>query len=478
MKRTHIQTITMLLALVLGTAGVVCAQSETVQYGKENLERDYCTGYNITVYCKAPDNTVVYLYEQDIVRMQVVDSAFLKKGKAVFSKNVPSKDRNDVSKLIPKGVYQMYSDGWEFAFTFLIDQETDFEIRIQKTTEAEANGIKLPYHWQKREFVNSEENQLWMNILLVQEMAEFPFDAIGSAAELASTMPQSFVGKHFLLEERVYMAGESDDETILFGLEKVDSSTFHHILSQVDFTDGRLFHSQSLFSMFVLQYLLSENRKSVDEIITEVDTILTRAAHGGRYQCGLYAQWLYGIFDKTGDPYYEPVMLHIYDTYDRGWIPEDQERRIKRQTDRIRKLAPGAQIPELTAYDINGKQHSTNEIQTKYTILWFWDPDCDHCQEQTPILHDLYQEKADELNFEVFAVEVNDDYDRWTAFSEKHGLSDWINLSTSMGETSEDFIEYFDIVTTPVILLIDNEKNHAIIARQITLDEIMRLMER
>jgi SH3-like domain-containing protein len=91
-------------------------------------------------------------------------------------------------------------------------------------------------------------------------------------------------------------------------------------------------------------------------------------------------------------------------------------------------------------------------------------------------LHDLYQKQADELGFEVFAVEVNDDYDRWKAFSEKHGLGDWVNLSTSMGETSVDYIEYFDIVTTPVILLIDNEKNHTIIARQMTLDEIMRLM--
>ena len=94
----------------------------------------------------------------------------------------------------------------------------------------------------------------------------------------------------------------------------------------------------------------------------------------------------------------------------------------------------------------------------------------------TPILHDLYQKEADNLDFEVFAVEVNDDYDRWTAFTQQHQLDDWINLSTSMGETSVDFIEYFDIVTTPVILLIDNEKNHTIIARQVTLEEVERLM--
>ena len=190
------------------------------------------------------------------------------------------------------------------------------------------------------------------------------------------------------------------------------------------------------------------------------------------------AAFLFNAFWATGEPTYDPVLLYLYDKYDLPCWLGDRARLAKRKMDVVRKLAPGAQIPELTAYDIDGKQHSTNEIQTKYTILWFWDPDCDHCQEETPILHDLYQKQADNLDFEVFAVEVNDDYDRWKAFSEKHGLSDWINLSTSMGETSVDYIEYFDIVTTPVILLIDNEKNHAIIARQVTLEEVVQGMRR
>ena len=121
--------------------------------------------------------------------------------------------------------------------------------------------------------------------------------------------------------------------------------------------------------------------------------------------------------------------------------------------------------------------NTSNDITTKYTVLWFWDPDCDHCQEQTPILHQYYNELSDSLDFEVFAVEVNDDYDRWKAFSEKHELNDWINLSTSMGEPNVDFIDYFDIVTTPVVLLIDNSDGYAIKARQISLEEIIDLMK-
>lgn len=504
-KRIHIRTIAVLLALVLGTAGTVCAQNEeldgimySVRAMKTNLERYYCPEYNIRVFCDAPDGDVVYLYRQDFYNQQLVDSAVFKKGKAVLTKKVPTKKGGDISKkynasmlealyhsLIPKGFYQLVYHGksgffptWVYPFSVILNQQTTFDIQI-KESDSDTSNAKANWEisWQERVIKNSEENSILMTTHFAEEQAMDAFDAVKAAAELTSTMPESFLGKYYHLNQEIMNSAQSDDPAVHFAFSAVPKENYHRVISQVDFTDARCCHSMSMLFLFIEEYLTSDNRESAAEIITEVDTILMRAARGGRYQCGLYAQWLYGIFDRTGDPYYEPVMLHIYDTYDRGWIPEDQERRIKRQMDRIRKLAPGAQIPELTAFDIDGKQHSINEIQTKYTILWFWDPDCDHCQEETPVLHDLYQKEADHLNFEVFAVEVNDDYDRWKAFSEKHGLGDWINLSTSMGETSVDYIEYFDIVTTPVILLIDNENNHTIIARQMTLDEIMRLME-
>ena len=36
----------------------------------------------------------------------------------------------------------------------------------------------------------------------------------------------------------------------------------------------------------------------------------------------------------------------------------------------------------------------------------------------TPILHKMYQVHAKDYDYEVFAVEVNDDYERWKAFSD------------------------------------------------------------
>ena len=464
----------MLLALVLGTVGMACAQQQEVQYGKENISRDYCKGYKITINADKEYNTPIALYSCLFGEWQLMDNTVVSKGKAIFSKTVSSTSKSDISSLIPKGFYRivatdtyvMFDAGGEASY----DVEYGTSILLNQQTAVDLSMVRAK---QAFEVLSSEENKvLFATTEMMNQQDGLPA-ALQAGVDLNSSAPQSFYFQYLSLNKEIVDVMLSAS----FRYSAIEPSVFHKVLSSVDFTDGRLCHSESFLFPLIQGYLLSNSRESASEIIAEVDYILTHAADGGRYQCGLYAQWLYGIFDKTGDPYYEPVLLHIYDTYDRGWIPEDQERRIKRQMDRIRKLAPGAKIPELSAFDIDGKQHSTTDIQTKYTILWFWDPDCDHCQEETPILHDLYQKEADKLNFEVFAVEVNDDYDRWKSFSEKHGLNDWINLSTSMGETSVDFIEYFDIVTTPVILLIDNENNHTIIARQTTLEEIMRLMK-
>ena len=295
-------------------------------------------------------------------------------------------------------------------------------------------------------------------------------DAFRQIIEKYSDAPGSSVEQYYLYDVALsaYMSVLQQNPQL-----SIPKSIYDYVISKLNLSDPLIWNSKSAIHPFISKYLTDNQIYDTEYLIPAIDSLLT-----GCCRPGFLAAYLFDAYWATGEPAYDPILLHLYDQYNLPCCLGDRARLAKRKMDVVRKLAPGAQIPELTAYDIDGKQHSTNEIQTKYTILWFWDPDCDHCQEQTPILHDLYQEKADELDFEVFAVEVNDDYDRWTAFSEKHGLSDWINLSTSMGETSEDFIEYFDIVTTPVILLIDNEKNHAIIARQITLDEIMRLMER
>ena len=442
----------MLLALVLGTAGMVCAQVDE-PCGCMTSVRNLIH-YNIQVIDKGivSDHKVLYLEGYQCGTPVYLDSAVVKGGKAKFKSKHP----------VEKGVYHLvYEKGgapvWDIMLQNSHNSLMTYGIGYNKVGNFACKSGSYEVNYANLSDEIRRDSRAIVSVDAFRQIIEKYSDAPGSSVEQYYLYDVALSAYLSVLQENPKLS--------------IPQSIYDYVISKLNLSDPLIWNSKSAIHPFISKYLTDNQIYDTEYLIPAIDSLLA-----GCCRPGFLATYLFNAYWASGEPAYDPILLHLYDKYNLPCCLGDRARIAKRKIDVVRKLAPGAQIPELTAYDIDGKQHSTNEIQTKYTILWFWDPDCDHCQEQTPILHDLYQEKADELDFEVFAVEVNDDYDRWTAFSEKHGLSDWINLSTSMGETSEDFIEYFDIVTTPVILLIDNEKNHVIIARQITLDEIMRLM--
>ena len=444
----------MLLALVLGTVGMVRAQMDE-PCGCMTSVRNLIH-YNIQVIDKdiVSNHKVLYLEGYQCGTPVYLDSAVVKGGKAKFKSKHP----------VEKGVYRLvYEKGGPPVWDIMLRNSHNSLMTYGNGYNKVGNFACKSGSYEANYANLSDE-------IRRNSSAIVSVDAFRQIIEKYSDAPGSSVEQYYLYDVALsaYLSVLQQNPQL-----SIPQSIYDYVISKLNLSDPLIWNSKSAIHPFISKYLTDNQIFDTEYLIPAIDSLLTDCCRPG-----FLATYLFNAYWATGEPAYDPILLHLYDQYNLPCCFGDRARLAKRKMDVVRKLAPGAQIPELTAYDIDGKQHSTNEIQTKYTILWFWDPDCDHCQEQTPILHNLYQQRADELDFEVFAVEVNDDYDRWTAFSEKHGLSDWINLSTSMGETSEDFIEYFDIVTTPVILLIDNEKNHAIIARQITLDEIMRLMER
>lgn len=166
------------------------------------------------------------------------------------------------------------------------------------------------------------------------------------------------------------------------------------------------------------------------------------------------------------DKYYSPE-LNLFD--------EEHDRLIRKHVERARRVLIGAKMPPMTAYDAQAKPESTNNIHRAYTVIWFWDPDCDDCMIETPQLHQFYLENADKYDFEVFAVSITDDTDRWKKTCKEMGLS-WINTCYAMGEPNYDFINYFNILTTPGSFLID--KDHKIIMRSFSLDELQDFFQK
>jgi peroxiredoxin len=169
----------------------------------------------------------------------------------------------------------------------------------------------------------------------------------------------------------------------------------------------------------------------------------------------------------------DQVFVELFDSHCAGKnissIPEDLLNYYQRSVERKRKLLPGKTVPALVSYDINNAKHSSSDITKDFIILWFWDADCDECIVETPKLNDFYKEFANYYNLEVYAVAITDDLEKWDNFCKNNDLK-WINVNYYMNDPNYDFIEYFDLITTPVIYLLD--KNHTIITRDFPLEEI------
>ncbi len=409
--------------------------------------------YNIKV---KTTQQVEKLYIQGFIgpNYYLVDSAVVKKGTAVFKKNKCE---------LPGGVYLLcYFDSThtrsDVICEFIINKEPKFTINHTQHTDS-ASG----YLVNDITITGSEENDL-LYAFRNRLMTVFTPNVREVCQEYLATTPESFAAKYIMAAYGSYQTDSDTPEKTEFKKQQ--------IINDFDYSEPRLLHAPLVTTQIIDQWVMRED--DTDTIIATMDNILKRCSNATvrNYFLGHF----FSMMDQH-DPVYDPVLVHLYDNYDHDWITEGREGSVKRKIESLRKVLAGAKIPELISHDIDGKAHSTNDIKSKYTVIWFWDPDCDHCQEMTPQLHQMYLDHSEDYNFEVFAVEVNDDYDRWKKFSDEHELWDWINLSTSMGDQNIDFIEYFDIMTTPVLLLVDNSNYHTIIGRQISLSELQKFFE-
>ena len=406
-------------------------------------------GYQIKISIEGIKEKTLYLSGYYGTEKIVYDSAKVKNSKiAVFESQ---------EKVLPSGLYEVTDKSGNIYMDFIVDQSRNFSVFTSLNTIAS-----------QREYVNSEENIIYFEFMkMLQLKAAISNDYLKSLIEIS---PNSLLSKYLkanYLQVNIPEIFMSDGVTI----DTIAQYKYwkKHFFDYFDFSDSRLLRLKSDFhiSDYFLEYVI----QNPDEIIEEMDSFLAKSKINP--EINKYClSYFYRIFDDC-NPIHDAVLVHLYDTYcsngECDWLDEYSFKRFKKEVDRKRKILPGQIVPPLVAYDVQHNAVSTKDIKHKYIILWFWDPDCDECVELTPQLRDFYDIYKDYYDLEIYAVSITDDYERWDHFIQENQLT-WINVSFAIGEPNYDFVDYFDLITTPGIYLINS--SHKIIARQFPLDEL------
>lgn len=250
-----------------------------------------------------------------------------------------------------------------------------------------------------------------------------------------------------------------------------------HYLDNVDFSDERLLRSPLIYNK-VKTYTQQLTVPLPDSIIPSVDTIIFRSRANKevfKYNVATLANY----YETSNIMGYDKVFVHIAETYyltdEAYWADSSLKAKIQERVNKIKPNILGTPAHDLVMLDTNVQikgntivQESMRykrlyDVKARYTVLIFWDPTCSHCKVEVPEMHHIYDSlKTKGVSIEVFAVGIESDPELWKKFIRDNKLN-WINVTDPANQTR--FRDFYDIYSTPVIFLLDEEKR--IIAKRL-----------
>ena len=247
-----------------------------------------------------------------------------------------------------------------------------------------------------------------------------------------------------------------------------------HYFDNIDFNDSRLLRTPGVFQDKIKQYISSVILQHPDTIIKEADLLIARTQDKDIFK---FLVWYITNWSETSNIMgFDAIFVHMVEKYymtnQAYWVNPTSLEKINNRAKVLKNLLIGTKIPNVTAQDTNGVFITLYNIPAKYTILYFWDPTCGHCQKENPKLKALYDSLKTQ-NVEVLGFSTDNDVKRWKKYVKDNGLN-WINVMDMQNNTNFHFT--YDVSVTPTIYLLDENKK--IIAKRLNVQQLREFIDR
>ncbi len=233
-----------------------------------------------------------------------------------------------------------------------------------------------------------------------------------------------------------------------------------HYFDNIDWSDQRLLRTPILEKK-LMDYMDRLHLKTPDSLIVGVDNVLKMAFDGGNEEVQKYTlSRLLNEYAKSKLMGMDAVYVHIAENYyAKGKAPWVDDEQLSKIIDNARRLSPillGKKAPNLTLPKLNGEETSLYDVNAKYTVLYFWDPDCGNCSKASTKLAAMY-DKYKAQGVEIFGV-CNKTYEELGKCIKKEEEKEmkWINTADPYGR-GRAHAKYY-VRSNPLIFLLDEDK--------------------
>lgn len=255
-----------------------------------------------------------------------------------------------------------------------------------------------------------------------------------------------------------------------------------HFFDNFDFTDDRILRSPVYHTK--LQYFLDKvTVQSPDSLAASADYVCNLASANDE----IFKYTVISITNKYAkskimgfDAVYVHMVNNYYKTGKATWTDEEQLKKITERVEKIEPMLLGKTAPDITMQFLDTKNFysksiSLSSIEAEYTFLYFWDPTCGHCKKFTPKLYEWYQAnkaKYDIKAYSVCTIVKIEDIDKY--YEDPDHNYDWISTWDPFNKSG--FRDKYDILSTPVFLILDKDKK--IIAKKPNIEDLDGILER
>ena len=209
-----------------------------------------------------------------------------------------------------------------------------------------------------------------------------------------------------------------------------------------------------------------------DELMDKATKLFYDLAFSTSWGKKHYSQMINHYLDNPNSPLRNDVVYVHFLRNIRPYYANDAAAR-QRYTFKLtqaKKNLPGQPATDFTYTERNGQQGKLSNIQAKFTLLFFHDPDCENCKRIMP--YAIAEDQLKRQDVAVLAIYADKDFEAWRKDVRTYPAN-WIDAYSPDGEITQKLLYY--IPATPSFYLLDANKK--VILKDAPLDTVLAFLQ-
>lgn len=244
----------------------------------------------------------------------------------------------------------------------------------------------------------------------------------------------------------------------------------------VDFNDVRLLRTPVLTNK-LKRFITELTPQHPDSIIRQADFVIQKSMLN-KEMFKFFSNWIAIKHQPTqtkvmdGEAVFVHILEKYFDTKEKAyWATDKDLADFKKKVFEMKASLLNRKGPDVVSTDFYGNTRSIYEINSDFVVIFMYDPDCDHCQKETPLLRNFYKEWKSK-GVEVFAIVLNSTDEEWKNFVHKNQIEEWINVHDP---TNRSIYAKYYVDITPELYVLNKEKK--IIGKNLKVEQIPIIIE-